>query len=390
MDKMRLLLIGGTGVLSSAVVNEALSKQIDVTIVNRGKKKHSVPENVHLIKADYRDRELMRSKLSGQHFDSVIDFICYNKKQIAYSIELLHDVADQYIFISTTCVYDTRESGIKDEESKKVLPDWDYSVNKWECECYLKEQAGKLGFNYSIVRPCVTYDDTRIPYGVMPYYGYHWTFCARILNGKPILRWGGGITRWNMMRVEDFAIGVVGIVGNKKAYGEAFNLSGDTPYSWNDVLSVLAKELGKDPVVFDITTEEYQACYPDRKGEIAGRSLDAIVSNDKIKAFVPDYRTTYTLDTGLKKTIEAYRKDNYQLGIDWKFDAATDRIIKVLSKQKGISPDIYNLGFVDYLGTATRADQKAYWLEFHKDNPLVRAYCLALRALDKVKRTISK
>lgn len=390
MGKMKLLLIGGTGVLSSAVVKEALSHGIETTIVNRGKKKQVLPDGVTLIKADYRDSELMRLKLADQHFDAVIDFICYNKKQIAYSIDLLHDVADQYIFISTTCVYDTREPGIKDEESKKVLPDWDYSINKWECECYLKEQADKLCFNYSIVRPCVTYDDTRIPYGVMPLYGYHWTLCARILNGKPVLRWGSGKNRWNMMRVEDFAVGVVGIVGNKQAYGEAFNLSGDTPYSWNDVLSVLAKELGKDPVVFDVTTEEYQACYPDRKGEIAGRSLDAIVSNDKIKAFVPDYRTTYTLDTGLKKTIEAYRKDNYQLGIDWKFDAATDRIIKVLSKQKGISPDIYNLGFVDYLGTATRADRKAYWLEFHKDNPLVRAYCLARRALDKVKRTISK
>lgn len=390
MDKIKLLLIGGTGVLSSAVVNEALSKQIDVTIVNRGRKKNVIPDNIHFIRVDYRDRELMRSKLAGLHFDTVIDFICYNKKQIAYSIDLLHDIADQYIFISTTCVYDTRESGIKDEDSKKVLPDWDYSVNKWECECYLKEQAEILGFNYSIVRPCVTYDDTRIPYGVMPYYGYHWTFCARILNGKPILRWGGGTTRWNMMRVEDFAIGVVGIVGNKKAYGEAFNLSGDTPYSWNDVLSVLAKELGKEPVVFDISTEEYQAGYPDRKGEIAGRSLDAIVSNEKIKAFVPDFRTTYTLESGLKKTIEAYKRENYQLGIDWRFDAATDRIIRVLCKQKSISPDNYVLGFVDYLGTATKADRKVYWLESHKDNLFVRVYCLALRAMDKVKRTISK
>ena len=364
MEKIKLLLIGGTGVLSSAVVNEALTKGIDVTIVNRGKKKNVVPGNVHLIKADYRDRDLIRSKLSGMHFDTVIDFICYNRKQIAYSIDLLHDVADQYVFISTTCVYDTREPGIKDEESKKILPDWDYSVNKWDCECFLKEQAEKLGFNYSIVRPCITYDDTRIPYGVMPYYGYHWTFCARILS--------------------------VGIIGNKNAYGEAFNLSGDTPYSWNEVLSVLAEELGKAPVIFDITTKEYQASYPDRKGEIAGRSLDAIVSNNKIKHYVPDYKTTYTLETGLKKTIGAYRRENYQLGIDWRFDAATDRIIRVLCKQKGILSNNYNLGFVDYLGTATKADRKTYWLEFHKDNPYVRVYCLALRAMDKVKRIISK
>lgn len=385
MDKMKLLIIGGTGVLSSAVVDEALSKDIDVTIINRGKKKNTIPNSVHLIKADYRDEKLMRSKLDGLHFDAVIDFICYNRKQISYSIDLLHTVADQYIFISTTCVYDTRESGIKFEESKKVLPDWDYSVNKWDCECYLQEQANKLGFNYSIVRPCITYDDTRIPYGVMPLYGYHWTLCARILNDKPILRWGGGSTRWNMMRVEDFAIGVVGIVGNKKAYGEAFNLSGDNPYSWNDVLSVLSKELGKAPIIFDLTSNEYQSCYPNKKGEIVGRSLDAIVSNEKIKMYVPDYRTTYSLEDGLRKTIQAYKEQQYQLGIDWIYDATIDRIVKVMCKKKGISISNYNLNFIDYLGTATKKDRIEYWFEFNKDNIIVKLLYNIVRA---IRRTI--
>ena len=390
MGKIRLLLIGGTGVLSSAVVNAALSRDIDVTIVNRGKKRNSISEKVHLIKADYRNEELMRSKLEGQHFDTVIDFICYNKKQIAYSINLLHDVANQYIFISTTCVYDTREPGIKSEESNKVLPEWDYSVNKWECECYLKEQAAALGFNYSIVRPCVTYDDTRIPYGVMPLYGYHWTFCARILNGKPILRWDGGTTRWNMMRVEDFAIGVVGIIGNKAAYGESFNLCGDTPYSWNDVLSVLAKELGREPVIFDISTKEYQSYYPEKKGEIYGRSLDAIISNKKIKEYVPDYKTTYTLEKGLKKTIEAYINNNYQLGIDWRYDGATDRIIKEACKGKRVSVSLYKLGFVDYLGSATKTDYIDYWMEYHRNNPFVEALYFAVRVINKIRRIFSK
>ncbi len=386
---MNLLLIGGTGVLSSAVVAEALSRNIEVTIVNRGKKKREIPAGVTLIKADYRDRELMRSKLDGLHFDAVIDFICYNRKQIEYSIDLLHDIADQYVFISTACVYDTRKPGIKDEDADKVLPDWDYSVNKWSCECYLKEQAEKLGFNYTVVRPCVTYDDTRIPYGVMPLYGYHWTFCARILSGKPVLRWDGGAARWNMMRVEDFAVGVVGIIGNRKCYGEAFNISGDTPYSWDDVLKTLGELLGKAPQVFDLTSEEYKRCYPDRKGEIAGRALDLIVSNRKIKEYVPDYATTFSLKDGLQKTIDAYRENNYQLGIDWRYDAATDRAIKVLSGKKGVSPKQYNLGFIDYLGTATAADRRTYWLEFHKDNVFVRVYGLALRLVNRLKRSMS-
>lgn len=387
---MKLLIIGGTGVLSSAVVAEALSRKIDVTIVTRGKKKRDVIDGVTQIKADYRDRDLMVSKLAGLHYDAVIDFICYTKKQIEYSINLLSGVADQYIFISTACVYNTRIPGIKSEESEKVLPEWDYSVNKWECECFLKEQASRLNFNYSIVRPCITYDDTRIPYGIMPLYGYHWTLCSRILYGKPVLRWDGGNVRWNMMRVEDFAVGVVGIIGNRKCYSEAFNISGDTPYTWNDVLTTLGELLGREPIVFDLTSEEYKACYPDRNGEIVGRSLDLVVSNKKIKEYVPEYTTTYSLKEGLRKTINAYKENNYQLGIDWRYDAATDRIVKTISRKRGKSSDSYNLSFIDYIGTATRADKRIYWMEFHRFNVFVLGYSLFIRLINKMQRILSR
>lgn len=390
MGKMKLLLIGGTGVLSSSVVNEAVKQGFDITIVNRGKKRNSIPQNVTLIKADYRNETLMKSKLQGMHFDTVIDFICYNPNQIEYSIKLLHHVADQYVFISTTCVYNTKIPGIKNEDSEKVLKEWDYSVNKWKCECYLQEQSKILGFNYTIVRPCITYDDTRIPYGIMPLYGYHWTLCSRILQGKPILRWNGGTTRWNMMRVEDFAVGLVGIIGKQEAYGEAYNICGDDFYTWNDVIGVLEDCLGKKAVLFDLKSEEYQEFYPNRKGEIIGRSLDSIVNNAKIKRIVPEFKTTYSLKDGLSKTIAAYRDQNYQLGIDWIYDAVTDRIVYLLLKRKGLDSQKYKLGFVDYLGSATANDKRIFWLEFHRYNVLVKTYLFVNRIINKIKLIIFK
>lgn len=367
MAKMRLLIIGGTGVLSSAVVTESIRQGIEVTIINRGKKKFQIPNGVTLIKADYRDSSLIRQRLHGQHFDAVIDFICYNKADIDYSISLLHSIADQYVFISTTCVYNTRIPGVKDEDSEKVLEEWSYSVNKWECECYLREQADRLHFNYTIIRPCITYDNTRIPYGIMPPYGYHWTLCARILAGKPVLRWNKGTTRWNMMRVEDFAVGVVGIVGRIKAYGEAYNISGDNAYSWNDVLNAVGKSIGCEPIVLDLNSEDFQDYYPERKGEIAGRSYDSIVSNAKIKALVPQFETKYGLEGGVSMTVDAYRKENYQRGIDWHFDANTDRIIKKWCKKNGIDAKKYKIGFIDYLGNARVADKILYWKIFYRD-----------------------
>lgn len=374
MAFMKLLIIGGTGVLSSAVVNEALKQNIEVTIVNRGKKKNVIPNGVRLIKADYRNEAIIKKELAGKHYDAVIDFICFNLKQIEYSINLLHKFADQYIFISTTCVYNTSLPGIKNEESEKVLKTWDYSINKWDCEKYLVKEGKELGFNYTIIRPCITYDDTRIPYGIMPPYGYHWTFVARILEGKPIIRWNGGTTRWNMMRVEDFAVGVVGVLGNPKAYGEAFNVSGDDSYSWNDVINALENLLGEKAVIFDMSSDEYGNYLSEKKGELTGRSLDQIVDNSKIKSIVKGFSSKYGLEEGMRKTLDAYRTENYQHGIDWYFDALTDYIIKKQCKIKHQNVSMYNLGFCDYLGNSTKKDKKQYYKTFYKDSLWMKLY----------------
>lgn len=358
---MKLLIIGGTGLLSGAVVKEAIRQGIDVTIVNRGRKSKVIPEGVNVIISDYRNKEVMQSALQGKHFDAVIDFICFNKNQIEYSVDLLSPYCTQYIFISSACVYNYEQPGVKSEDDEKVLKQWEYSVNKWECECYLTEIAKENEINYTIIRPCITYDDSRIPYGIAPVYGYHWTLVSRILAGKPIIRWNGGTTKWNMMRVEDFVVGVAGLVGNEKAYNQAYNISGDDAYSWNDVIECVEKTINKKAIFYDITSEEYADLAPEMKGRIFGRSNDLICNNQKIKDIVPEYKTTYDLQTGIEKTIKGYKDNDYQKGIDFTFDASMDGVIRKSCKRHGIDCSKYNIDFVDYLGTASKKDKIRYY-----------------------------
>ena len=362
---MKLLIVGGTGVLSSAVVREALGKGMDVTVINRGKRKGSIPEGVELIKTDVNNAEFIRTALESRSFDAVIDFLCYNQKQTAYSLGLFKDFAKQYVFISTACVYDTSVPGIKTEESPKGFIVWNYSTEKWECEQYLNRKAAEYGIDYSIIRPCVTYDDTRIPYGLMPPYGYHWTLAARILNGKPVITWDGGNARWNMMRVEDFAVGVVGLVGNQKAYGDAFNICGDNAYSWNEVLDTLGKILGREVIKVDVPSEKLKQYCPGRAGEIAGRALDSLIDNSKIKSLVPEFRQRISLEEGMRRTVEAYQKQSYQKGIDWRFDAQWDFIARKEIRRQGLEKAGIKTGFKNYIRTASLKDwlyyQKAYW-----------------------------
>ncbi len=385
---MNVLIVGGTGVLSSAVTAEALRQGIAVTMINRGNRR--IPEGVELIKSDRDDLRYIAKQLKGRKFDAVMDYLCYTDDQTVKSVNFYQKYAKQYFYISSCAVYNTEllTGKMADEDSPKVLPIWKYSVDKWASERKIAKLFEGSDVKYTIIRPCVTYGDTRIPYGISPVYGYHWTLAARILAGKPIITWNEGKNRCNMTRVEDFAVGVVGLIGNEKAYGEAFNVCGDEAPTFREVLDVLSEYLHKEVISVDVSSEFYAKEIPSRAGEIlGGRSIDTINSNAKLKAAVPSFRQTYSLKEGIYKTLDAYKKQDYQYGIDWKFDGDTDRIIKKWYKKKNLKYGQYNLRFVDYIGNAGKFDMISYWLEYNKDNVLLS---IGIKIIKILKRIIRK
>lgn len=356
---MNVLLIGGTGVLSSAVTAEAMKHGFAVTMINRGLRE--LPEGAEVIISNNKEYQGIAEKLKGRFFDAIIDFLCYNTQELEDSFTLYSKHTRQYFFISSCAVYDTTKGGIYDEDSPKVRKEWPYSVDKWNCELLLTDMAKKTNCAYTIIRPCLTYGDTRLPYGIAPEFRKHWTLIARILAGKPIIRWNHGINRWNMMRVEEFAVGLVGLIGNQKAYNEAYNICGDEMPSYDDVLEAISKKIKTPVVKVDVDSDFYASKMPGRiAGEIiGGRSADLTCSNSKIKTIVPEFSQKTMLIEGVARTIEAYEKQNYQLGIDWTFDALTDQVIEQWLGVKHI-PKRYNLGFVDYLCNATPENKKQY------------------------------
>ena len=381
---MNILIIGGTGVLSSAVTAEALRQGIAVTMINRGKRK--IPEGVELIKSDKDDLEYIATQLDGRTFDAVMDYLCFTDSQTERSVQFYTKYTKQYFYISSCAVYNTEllAGKMADEDSPKVLPIWKYSVDKWASEQKIVKMFEGSDVKYTIIRPCVTYGDTRIPYGISPMYGYHWTLAARILAGKPIITWNEGKNRCNMTRVEDFAVGVVGLIGNEKAYGEAFNVCGDETPTFREVLDVISQYLHKEVITVDVSSEFYAKEIPSRAGEIlGGRSIDTINSNAKLKAAVPAFRQTFSLTEGIYKTLDAYKSQRYQHGIDWKFDADTDRTISKWCKIQGIRLDKKSTSIVDYLGNVTIKDRIRYWFVFHD---LYEIYMLPIQIKNKLKR----
>ena len=384
---MKLLLVGGTGCLSTAVTQEALKKGVEVFMINRGNRTELIPQDVHLLKADINDKQRIYNLIDSLHFDAVIDFICYTEKQLEYSFNLSKNKTNQYIFISSCAVYNTEICRICDEDSPKILPIWQYSVDKNKCEELLMKLAKNSKTNYTIIRPGVTYGNTRVPYGITPPYGCHWTIVERILHGKPIITWNNGDNYCNITHVDDFAVGVVGLLGNNKSYNEAYNVVGDETPTWKDVLDVLSELLGKKVNTFDIPGEYYANEIPSRKGEIlGGRCSSGKCSNKKIKAIVPEFKQSISLREGLKRTLDYYKSNNYLFGIDYSFDADTDRIIAKYAKENKMSEQGKGLYYIDYLKQNNYKNRWIYILYYHKDNYLLKFTFFIIRAFKKIIR----
>ena len=79
-------------------------------------------------------------------------------------------------------------------------PDWSYSLNKSRCEEYLR----RTDVNYTIIRPYVTYGESRLPFQLIPD-GFHYTLLERIKNDKPVALLDGGSAVCTLTNTVDFA-----------------------------------------------------------------------------------------------------------------------------------------------------------------------------------------
>jgi nucleoside-diphosphate-sugar epimerase len=388
---MKLLLVGGTGVLSRAVVDLSLDFGYNVYVLNRGKR--GVSPDVHLLQSDINDKTRVNSLINDLYFDVVVDFIGYTKTQVEGRINIFKGKCNQYIYISSTAVFATAGEKIINEESPLINQLWQYGVDKVACENTVITLCKENNIPYTIVRPGVTYDNTRIPFRLMPPYSYHWTIVERIKNKKPLIIWNDGQNAVTILRVEDFAVGLVGLFNNSKSFNEKFNITGDERYHWKEILDTLGEIVGTKVTYQDLPIEFVAKQIPNRKGEIlvgGSDGYDLIYDNTKIKNVVPDFKTTIFLKEGLKKTVEHYKNNNYLNGIDYSFDADMDRIICNYHSNKPIVLKKSELKYIDYLNSKEFKNEVVYFVNRHKNNFFLKTISLALRVLQKLKRILRK
>lgn len=249
---MRFLIIGGTGTISFGIAKEALDCGHDVTVINRGSRPYRELKGIKYIKADINDTDSCLEKLNGKHYDIVVDPLGFDKGSLARNISIFGQYCKKYVFISSCCAFGCSDSDDAIDENYKMNPESKYGKKKKECEEFLISQS--FGFNYTIIRPYITYGDIRIPIPyacrINPY-----TVIERIRNNKPLVCFdflGENNSLHNLMEVKDFSRIVVSIICSSDSNNNDYNVCGKRTYSWDEAYTTLYECLKEQKHVYFI------------------------------------------------------------------------------------------------------------------------------------------
>ena len=329
---MKVLFIGGTGTISSAITQQLSETDCELYLLNRGTRNEEIPANVHTLTADINDEDKVAELIEDLEFDVVADFIAFEPAQLERDYRLFNGKTKQFIFISSASAYQTPLADYKVTEGTPLAnPYWEYSRNKIACEDYLMKQYRENGFPVTIVRPSHTYDERSIPLGVHGRNG-SWQVAKRMLENKPVIIHGDGTSLWTMTHNSDFAKGFIGLMGNIHAIGESVHITSDETVTWNQIYETIADALGVDLNAVHVSSEFLAACSKDDLGGglLGDKAQSIVFDNAKLKRLVPDFVATTRLDQGIKQTIKHILEHPELQKEDKEFDAWCDRVIDAL------------------------------------------------------------
>ena len=320
---MRVLYVGGTGEISFDCIHESVRRGHEVTVYNRGHHNAGLPAACRLVRGDVED-DAAYGRLAREDFDAVCQFRLFTPEALRRDLGVFTGHCAQYVFISSASAYRKPVRGLPITEATPLVnPYWDYSRAKAEMEALLRAQD-RLPF--TIVRPSHTYR-ARMP---TPLGGN--AEASRMLRGKPVVLHGDGESLWTVTHAEDFARPFARLLGNPQALGEAFHITGDRAWPWNEIFEAIAAALGVKLALVHVASETLVRYDPAWEGPLLGdKAASVTFDNRKVKGVAGDFDCPIDPWRGMKMVAERYppRADE--------FDPATDALLdRIVAEQEAL------------------------------------------------------
>ena len=323
---MKVLIIGGMGVIGGAITTAASKHGHDITVVSRREltSEWNLP-GVCGISGNWKDKDFA-SNVVKEVFDVIVDTQVFDVKQIIRSMDIVNGHCKQYIYISTDSVYKHPAMELREDEPidfKHIYRD--YGIKKREAELYLLNNGDRYDFNWSVIRPTITFGNTRIPVGYASRRNTY-TLAERILSGKPIIRFDNPDSRHAVCHTSVFGEATVGMFLNEKAYGQFLHISDDYAFTYGEIFEAIESALGKKGIYISVPTDSIKNLSRNVYEEMVyDKNPDFILDNSKIKDISPNVNYLIDMKEAMKETL-TYIKAN-STSQDEEYNLITDCIL---------------------------------------------------------------
>ncbi len=322
---MRILIIGGTGLISTAITRILLERGEDVTLFNRGKTPARFPEGAKFLHGDRRDYPAFIQQMQeAGTFDCVIEMIGFVREDAESLVRTFAGRTGHLIFCSTVDVYQrpAERYPYREDEPRHGLSD--YARNKIICEDVLMDAHSHGDFPVTIIRPAHTYGEGGT---LIHSFGWSSTYIDRLRKGKPIVVHGDGQSLWVSCHVDDVARAFVNAIGKPQTFGKAYHTTGEEWMTWNQYHQKVARAIGApEPHLVHIPTDLLARVAPERAGICAVNfQFNNIFDNTAAHEDL-GFRYTIPFVEGVKRTVDWLDAQNAIANSD--DDPLEDRVIE--------------------------------------------------------------
>jgi nucleoside-diphosphate-sugar epimerase len=295
-----VLIIGGTGLISTAISQQLVAAGYDVTHYNRGQRAVRIQSDVRTLHGDRNDFARFEQHMADVGtFDCVIDMICFTPEQAESAVRAFKGRTGQFIFTSTVDVYSKPASRYPIRENEPRKGNNSYGSNKILCEDIFFQAQDVL--NVTIIRPAMTYGESG---SIVELQGWGTKYIDRIRKGKPIVVHGDGSALWVACHIDDAAGAFVGAVGNTKAYGKAYHVTGEEWLTWNAYYAGVAEALNAPMVrLVHIPTDVLMRVAPDRMGVVEQNFQGNNIFDNTVAMTDLGFRYTIGWVEGVRRTV---------------------------------------------------------------------------------------
>ncbi len=306
---MDVLLIGGTGLISTGIVKHLLKRNANLTLFNRGQRENRLPAGIETIQGDRNDFAAFDAAMKSRKFDVVIDMICFNARQAESAVRAFAGRCDHYIFCSTVCTYGAQiPSNVLIDETFPQNPISQYGRNKLACEDIFFRAHDAKQFNATIIRPSHTYGPGHCLIDNLEFDPTSWD---RIQRNVPVICAGDGLGLWVSTHRDDCGKLFAYAAMNPATYGQAYNATRDRIFTWRDYFKEAAKALGKSAQIIFMPASWIIAHDPARFSLLREiTQFHGAYSSEKARRDVPEFFCEIEFAQGANETLTDVRRRN--------------------------------------------------------------------------------